>query len=57
MRKTKRNLEKDLAKDKSTNSNPFYAHLTGKTKSRTAVGPLQDKDKTRKVVMKVWLES
>jgi hypothetical protein len=41
VRNAKRNFEKRLAKEKSKNSKPFYAYLKGKTKSRTAVGPLK----------------
>jgi hypothetical protein len=43
VRNAKRNFEKRLAKEKRKNSKPFYAYLKGKTKSRTAVGPLKDK--------------
>jgi hypothetical protein len=43
VRNAKRNLEKKLAKDKTKNSKPFYAYVKGRTKSKTAVGPLKDK--------------
>jgi hypothetical protein len=45
VRNAKRNFEKKLAKEKSKNSKPFYAYLKGKTKGRTAVGPLRGADK------------
>jgi hypothetical protein len=44
VRNAKRRFEKRLAKEKNKNSKTFYASLKGKTKGRTAVGPLKDRD-------------
>ena len=43
IRNAKRSYEKKLATD-NNNKRPFYAYLRGKTKARTPVGPLRDKD-------------
>ncbi len=45
VRNAKRNFERKLAKEKSKNSKPFYSYLKGKTKCKSAVGPLKDREK------------
>jgi Reverse transcriptase (RNA-dependent DNA polymerase) len=43
IRNAKRNLERKLATENNGNSKPFYAYLKSKTKNRSPVGPLKDR--------------
>ncbi len=45
VRNAKRNFEKKLANEKYKNSKPFHGYLKGRTKCRTTVGPLKDKER------------
>jgi hypothetical protein len=40
----KRNYEKRLANEKGSSNRPFYAYVKKKTKSRSTIGPLKDKE-------------
>ena len=44
IRNAKKRFERKLAKNFKSNPRQFYSHLNSKTKSRTAVGPLNDQD-------------
>ena len=44
IRNAKRSYERKLARDSKNNSKPFYAYLKGRTKNRTTVGPLKNKN-------------
>jgi len=44
IRNAKRNYEKKLATQSKDNSRPFYSYLKRKTKCRTSVGPIKDKN-------------
>ena len=44
IRRAKRNFEKRLANEKGSSNRPFYAYVKKKTKSRSTIGPLKDKE-------------
>jgi hypothetical protein len=41
---SKRRFEKRLASEKGNNNKPFFAYIKKKTKSKSLVGPLKDKN-------------
>jgi hypothetical protein len=44
-RNSKRRFEKRLASEKGSNNKPFFAYIKKKTKSKSSVGPLREKNK------------
>jgi hypothetical protein len=44
IRTAKRNYENRLANEKGSSNRPFYANVKKKTKSRSMIGPLKDKE-------------